>query len=132
MHTWSVIVGVLGVCATGLWLRLPSQQRAQWQPQRCWLLGLVALFPAWLLTFLGLLGFPSGTGVVEEVLPPAALFSSGAGLLGVVATDAVLRRWFAFGHDLRPMLAWLLGVVSLVPAWGIALFALLRQPEGGW
>ena len=127
MPTWSVIVGVLGICGTGLWILLRSRQGAQWLPQWFWLVGLAAIFPAWLLAFLGLLGSASGTGVVEGALPPAALFSSGAGLLGVVATDAILRRRLVLGHDLRPMLAWLFGVVSLVPAWGIALFALLRQ-----
>ena len=127
MLTWSVIVGMLGICCTGLWMLSPSRQRAQWQPQWFWILGLAALFPAWLLAFLGLLEPPSGMGVVEGALPPSALFSSGSGLLGVVVTDAVMRRRLVCGRHLHPVLAWLFGVVSLMPAWGIALFALLRQ-----
>jgi hypothetical protein len=126
MITWSVIVGVLGIGGTGLWMLSPSRQRAQWQPQWFWLLGLAALLPAWLLAFLGLLESPSGMGVVEGALPPAALFSSGAGLLGVVATDAAVRRRLVLGRDFHPVLAWLFGIASLVPAWAIALFALLR------
>lgn len=127
MLTWSVIVGVLGVCGTGLWIRSRSRHRAQWEPQWSWLLGLAALFPAWLLAFLGLLASPSGSGVVGVALPPSALLSSGAGLLGVVGTDAAVRRLLASGHVLRPVTSWLFGVASLVPAWGIALFGLLRR-----
>jgi hypothetical protein len=126
MITWSVIVRVLGICGTGLWMLSPSRLRAQWQLQWFWFLGLATLFPAWLLAFLGLLGSPSEMGVVEGALPPSALFSSGAGLLGVVATDAVMRRWLVLGRHFHPVLAWLFGIASLVPAWGIAFFALLR------
>jgi hypothetical protein len=126
MITWSVIVGMLGIGGTGLWILSPSRQWVQWQPQWFWLLGLAALFPAWLLAFLGLLEPSSGMGVVEGALPPAALFSSGSGLLGVVATDAVMRRRHVSGRDFHPVRAWLFGIASLAPAWGIALFALLR------
>jgi hypothetical protein len=127
MFTWSVIVGVLGICGMGLWMVYCSRQQPQWQPQWYWFLGLAALFPAWLFTFLSLLGSPSESGVVEVALPPSALFSSGAALLGVVGTDAAVRRLLASGRGPRPVMAWLFGVTSFVPAWGIALFGLLRR-----
>lgn len=127
MLTWSVIVGVLGICGMGLWMVYCSRQEPQWQPQWFWLLGLLALFPAWLFTFLSLVGSTPGSGGVEVALPPSALFSSGAALLGVVGTDAAVRRLLASGRGLRPVIAWLFGVASLVPAWGIALSGLLRH-----
>jgi hypothetical protein len=127
MLIWSVIVGVLGICGMGLWMVYGSRQEPQWQPQWFWFLGLAALFPAWLFTFLSLLESPSGSGVAEVALPPPALFSSGAALLGVVGTDAAVRRLLASGRSLRPVMAWLFGIASLVPAWGIALSGLLRR-----
>jgi hypothetical protein len=119
--------GILGVCGTGVWTVYHSRKVVHYTPQWYWVAGLVALFPAWLLAFLGLLTSPHGPGVVEVALPPAALFSSGAGLLGVVGTDAAVRRLLASGRDLHPVRFWLFGVATLVPAWGIALFALLRR-----
>jgi hypothetical protein len=127
MLTWPILVGVLGICGTGLWMVSCSRQQPPWPPQWCWFLGLAALFPAWLFTFLSLLEAPSGSGGVEVALPPAALYSAGAALLGVVGTDAAVRRLLASRHGLRPVMAWLVGVTSLAPAWGIALFGLLRR-----
>jgi len=127
MIVWSVSVGVLGICGTGLWLMSRSQQRDYGHPLRVWCLGLVALLPAWLLAFLGLLAAPTGQSVVAVLLPPAAILSSGVGLLGVVATDAAVRRLHASGRLDGRVLYWLLGVVALLPGWGVALFGLLRR-----
>ena len=127
MLAWSILIGMLGICGTGLGIVYGSRYRPQWQPQWFWLLGLAALFPAWLVTFLSLFGSPSGSAGVEVAVPPAALFSSGAALLGVVGTDAAVRRLLASGRGLRPVMAWLFGIVSFVPAWGIALSGLLRR-----
>jgi hypothetical protein len=127
MLAWIILVGMLGICGTGLGIVYCNRYRPQWQPQWFWFLGLAALFPAWLCTFLSLFGSPSGSADVEVAMPPAALVSSGAALLGVVGTDAAVRRLLASERGLRPVIAWLLGVVSFVPAWGIALSGLLRR-----
>lgn len=122
MSVWSVVFGILGVGGTGIGILFSTRRRGAYEPQRAWCIGLAALFPAWLLAFLGLLASPSGLGA-SVALPPSALWSSGAGVLGVVLTDAAVRRLHAAGRA-SPLLSWLLGVIGLVPAWGIALIAL--------
>ena len=105
---------------------MTSLSRTQDGPQWYWFCGLVALLPAWLLACLGLLTPPPGQGMYV-FLPTAVFFSSAAGLLGVVGTDAAVRRLQATGRARHPVLYWLLGVVSLFPGWGIALLGLLRR-----
>lgn len=126
MSTWSVVIGILGICGTGAWMAYHRRQQTHEEPQRHWLMGLAGLLPAWFLAFVGLLGSLSEQGV-NVSQPLAALFSSGAGLLGIVLTDAALKRLHASERTRRPMIYWLLGVVALVPAWCIALFDLLRR-----
>jgi hypothetical protein len=125
MSVWSVVLGVVGVCGSGVWILVDSRRGRAYEPQRAWLIGLAALFPAWLLAFLGLLEMASGLGS-EVSLPHSALWSSGAGVLGVVLTDAAVRRLSDAGRT-DPLLPWLLGVIGLVPAWGLALLALWGQ-----
>lgn len=94
-------------------------KRPEWKTQQYWLLGLAALFPAWLVAFLSLL--PSATAPGGDTpLPPRALFSSVAGLLGIIATDYLLRRLQKSGCALRPLTYWLIGWASLIPAFCIA------------
>jgi hypothetical protein len=64
MLLWSVMVGILGVCGTGVWVTYLSRQRTQYGLQWYWFYGLVALLPAWLVAFLSLLTPPSGGGQV--------------------------------------------------------------------
>lgn len=123
MSRWSLIIGILGVCGAAVWLRSRMQHGASDAAQRSWLVGLASLFPAWLLAFVGLLSSPAGLEGTDS-LPLSALFSSGAGLLGVVLTDAAVRQLLASGRARHPVLYWLLGVVSLMPAWCIALLHL--------
>lgn len=125
MSVWSVVLGILGVGGTGLWILFYGRRGGAYEPQRAWFAGLAALFPAWLLAFLGLLDTVSGLGS-EVSLPHSVMWSSGAGVLGVVLTDAAVRRLFEPGHT-HPLLPWLLGVIGLVPAWGLALLALGGQ-----
>ena len=54
-------------------------------------------------------------------LPPRALFSSVVALIGVIATDYLLRRLQKSGHTLSLVTYWIIGVIALVPAWLIAL-----------
>ena len=127
MIIWSVVIGILGVGGTGLWMRYHPRQGRHYEPQWYWFVGLAALLPAWFLAFLGLLGSSPPRPDAEVALPLSALFSSAAGLLGAVFTDATVRRLQASGRAPQPLIYWLLGMLSLVPAWCIALIVLLRR-----
>lgn len=85
-----------------------------------WLFGLASLFPAWLISFLALLQ-PITQSAADAPLPPRALFSSGVGLAGIIATDYLLRQLQKSGRSLRPLIYWLVGLMALLPAWCIAL-----------
>lgn len=122
MRTWSVVVGVAGMLATWIWMTCLAR-RLSFDPIRAWLLGLGALLPAWLIGFLGLLG-PSSLGRPEPALKVSFILSSSAALLGVILTDAAVRRFRGSGREHRPVTYWLLGVAALLPAWGIALLSL--------
>ena len=120
---WSIALGVLGIFAA--WGALASLERraAGSKPHHFWLIGLAALFPAWLIAFLALLQ-PATQGGAEVPLPPQALLSSGVGLGGVIATDYFLRRAQKSGRALSPLVSWSLGVVALIPACLIAWVSL--------
>lgn len=108
MNWVSFAVAVVGVAVSGaamFYLRPDSRAG--------WLLGLAALFPAWLAAFLTLID-PASRSAVDIPLPPRALLSSGAGLLGVIATDYYLRK---SGAAVKALNAWIIGVAALLPAW---------------
>ncbi|MGH7767674.1 MAG: hypothetical protein ACREQP_09490, partial [Candidatus Binatia bacterium] len=81
-----------------------------------WLIGLAGLFPAWLIAFLTVIQ-PASQSAVDVPLPPRALFSSAIGLIGVIATDYVLRRAQQTGRELSSFLSWVMGWAALIPAW---------------
>jgi hypothetical protein len=123
MTKFSIILGVLGLFATAAGVPYLSGWGSNWGPRQHWLLGVMALFPAWLIAFLGLL--PSYVGPEYDPLPRSALLSSMVALLGVVFTDTAVRRLDKSGYSLSPFTYWLLGAAGLVPAWVIALWILL-------
>jgi hypothetical protein len=119
MIIWSVVAGALGIYGTRALVRRAASRSAGWTPERCWLLGMAALFPAWLIAFLAVLTLgtkvvPKGVVIVKSVAP----------LLGAIVTDAVVRHLRAPGRERRPVTYWLLGVAALLPGWGIGLLAL--------
>jgi hypothetical protein len=89
------------------------------EPRHYWLLGLAGIFPAWLIAFLTVIQ-PASESPVDVPLPPRALFSSAAGLIGVIATDYFIRRAQARGGVLTPVMWWMIGWAALLPAWLIA------------
>jgi len=116
----SMILGVLGVLGTGTAVLYGSRRAPHWRPQHHWLLVVAALFPAWLVAFLGLL--PPITGEIpQDPLPPSGILSSGATLLGVIASDYALRRLQKSARVCHPLVYWLLGLAALIPGWFIAL-----------
>jgi len=117
----SVALGVLGVAMISAgWPHL-RRYVPYWGPRQHWILGLAALFPAWLIAFMGLL--PSSPGGFETSLPRPALFSSAAVLLGVIFTDGLARHLQSRTDDQWPLLYCLLGMAALIPGWFIALFS---------
>jgi hypothetical protein len=118
----SIVLGVLGL-VTGAVVPYANRRVSNWGPRQHWLLGLMALFPAWLITFLSLL--PSSVGPERDPLPRSALLSSVFALLGVVFADTAVRRLDKSGYLLSPFKYWLLGLAGLLPAWLITLWILL-------
>ena len=115
----STIIGIVGVLASGAAVYYLQAKHPEWKAQHYWFLGLAGLFPAWLVAFLSLLPAATRAGV-DTPLPPRALFSSVAGLLGVIATDYLLRRLQKSGYALRPLTYWLIGWTAFIPALCIA------------
>lgn len=115
MNIVSLVIVVIGLFASGV-AALYMRGR---EPRHYWLLGLAGLFPAWLIAFLTVIQ-PASQSPVDVPLPPRALFSSAAGLIGVIATDYFIRRAQARGGELRPFTGWISGVIALMPAWLIA------------
>jgi hypothetical protein len=119
----SVVLGVLGLVTTAAVIPYANRRVSNWGPRQHWLLGLMALFPAWLIAFLGLL--PSSVGSERDPLPRLALLTSVVALLGVVFADTAARRLDKSGYLLSPFKYWLLGLAGLLPAWLITLWILL-------
>jgi len=119
----SIVLGVLGLFTTGAVVPYLNRWVSNWGPRQHWLLGLMALFPAWLIAFLGLL--PSSVGPEYNPLPRSALLSSVVALLGLVFTDTAVRRLDKSGYFLSPFKYWLLGLVGLLPAWLITLWIIV-------
>jgi len=127
MIGWSLLAALLGVLGTWLGTARLARRESLLRPWAHWLLGMGALLPAWVVAFLSLLGRSSGPRP-EKASSVSWILSSSAALLGVIVTDAVLRRLRESGRDHSPAIYWLLGVVALLPAWGIALLGLMVKP----
>jgi uncharacterized membrane protein (GlpM family) len=111
----SLIVGVVGVLASAVAAIFLKDR----PPRHYWLLGLASLFPAWLIAFLTVIQ-PASQSAVDVPLPPRALFSSSAGLIGIIATDYFLRQAQQSGRVFTPLAWWTIGWLALLPAWLIA------------
>jgi len=123
MITWSLLAGVVGLLGTWTLIAYRARRKPPSGPVFYWVLGLVALLPAWLIGFLGLLG-PSPVGRPELSVEVPFILSSSTALLGVILTDAAVRRLRGSGREHRPVTYWLLGVAAFAPAWCIALLGL--------
>ena len=130
MTKWSVAVGVLGILGTGAVVTYLSRRASHREPERYWLLGLAALLPAWLIAFVGLLGAAPLERRPELSSSVSWILSSSAALLGLILTDAALRRLRESGQTHRAVTYWLVGVFTFLPAWGIALLGLAMNVLG--
>lgn len=129
MIPWSIFAGVMSLLGSWLATAHFARRQSRQRPELYWCLGIAALLPAWVTAFVGLLGRASGPRP-EKILTGAWILSSSVALLGVIITDAVLRRLHESGRDHRPLTYWILGVLAMVPAWGIALLVLLLKSPG--
>jgi hypothetical protein len=116
----SVFLGLLGVVASRIGLTYLTTDGASRDPHAYWALGLVALLPAWLVAFDGLLG--TTPGVRPQLVSGAAwLLSVAAGLIGAIATEAGVRGAGDSVEAHHAARLWRLGVLAFLPAWVIVL-----------
>ena len=106
------VVGILGTGAATSYLQGKVDR---WGPQYFWFLGLIALFPVWLLRFFAIL-LPATKEAGDVPLPPRAILASGVALLGVIASDFLVRRMQRSSSVRRGLAFWILGVIALLPA----------------
>jgi len=118
----SILAAALGVPGTALLTIFLARRESTLRQEIYWLLGIGALLPAWLIAFLGLMGDSTGAPP-EKALKLLWMVSSATALLGVIVTDALLKRLRESGREYGPLTCWLLGAVTLLPAWGFALAA---------
>ena len=126
MITWSIVAGAAGICGTGAVIARLASRWPRYNPERCWLIGMAALVPAWLIAFLGVLGLSPAQGPER----PLFIFSSSLPLLGAIVTDAVVRRLRESGGDHRPVTYWLLGIAAFLPGWAIGVIGLMVKTTG--
>jgi len=126
---WSALGGVLWVLGTGVGTAYLTRQNTSRHPPIYWLLGIAALLPPGMIAFAGLLGSVTGPRP-EKILTAAWILSSSAALLGVIVTDALLKRFGESGRGHRPLTSWLRGIVALLPGWAIAFLVLMLKTTG--
>ena len=119
---FSLFLALIGVVASRVGLTRATAGDVPRDPHVHWVIGLVALVPAWLTAFLALL--PTEPGVRPQAISSASwLLSGAAALIGAIATEARIREGGHAGEPVRTAATrpWRLGVLSLVPAWLIAV-----------
>jgi len=117
--TLSVWVGVFGVLAGALVSACFRDRLGK--PERCWLAGLAAAAPAWIIALTVLLGGISGENPDKGMKALLAL-STASGLLGVIVTEFCVRWLKARPATAPGAVYWFLGAVALAPSWGFMLW----------
>jgi hypothetical protein len=121
---WSIVAALVGTLGTWFGMARLDWPKSSRPPELFWVLGMAAVFPSWLVAVLALLG--RMTGRFPEVSLAGWWIMSGAALiLGVILTDAKVRRLRESGKEYPRARYWVLGVVAFLPAWWIALLGLL-------
>lgn len=116
----SIALGATGVLVTRWCLgRLGASER---DPHAWWGIGILALLPAWVIAFAGLL--PDAPGERQQLASAVVwILSAAAGLSGVIATEGYLRRQEEAGQRLSPERLWCLGLIALAPSWTVMILA---------
>ncbi len=118
----SLAIGLLGALASRGWAQRLASQGSGADPHAYWFLGFAALLPGWLVALLALLG-PAPVQRLRGLTEAAWILSAAAGLIGAIATEALVRRdW-----DAERRRHWWYGLASLVPAWLISLIGYLAR-----
>lgn len=125
MIGWSVLAALLGTL--GSRLALARVHRLGGSPHLYWFVGLLGMLPAWLIAFVGLLG-ASATARPEAVRAAAFIWSSATGLLGLILSEAAVRRLHESGRPYGSLTYWGVGGAALIPAWATALLGLAWTP----
>jgi hypothetical protein len=111
----SILIALAGSLVSGVTARSLRRKNPLRDQRHYWILGVAALLPAWLMAFLRIIQ-PASAQAVDVPLPPPAILSSGAGLLGVIATDYLFRRVLNPRPGTSAVIHWLVGWVTLLPA----------------
>jgi hypothetical protein len=111
----SILIALVGSLVSGMVARSLWKKNPQRDQRHYWILGVAALLPVWLVAFLRVIQ-PASAQAVDVPLPPPAILSSGVGLLGVIATDYLLRRVLNPRPGSGAVAHWLVGWVALLPA----------------
>jgi hypothetical protein len=116
----SVLLGLIGAVASRIGLMYLYADGTSRDPHAYWALGLIALLPAWLVAFVGLLG--STPGVRPQLVSGAAwMLSAAAALVGAIATEAGVRGAGDSVEAHHAARLWRLGLLAFLPAWVIVL-----------
>lgn len=116
----SLVLAFLGVVATRTAVANLAAGAPERDPHVYWVLGLVALLPAWLVPFVALMGSAPTPRVYLSWAIPWAL-SSSAALVGAIVSEAAVRRGVGASGPSSPARCWRLGAVWFAPAWVITL-----------
>src|SRR5262249_5385643 len=122
----SVVLVLLGVVVSRVGLTRLTADAASRDPHAYWALGLIALLPGWLVAFVGLPG--PGPGPEPARVGGGGLgLAAGAGVIGRIATEARVRGVGDSVEVHHATRLWRLGVLALLPAWGIVLVGYLAR-----
>ena len=116
----SLVLAFLGLVATRTAVANLAAGAHARDPHVYWILGVVALLPAWLVPFVALMGTVPTPRIYLSWAIPWAL-SSSAALIGAIVSEAAVRRGVGSAAPRSPAWCWRLGAVWFAPAWGIAL-----------
>jgi hypothetical protein len=122
----SMLLVLVGVVMGWVGLRRLTADATSRDPHAYWALGLMTLLPGWLAAFVGLLGTAAG-GKPELVPAVAWVLSAAAGLIGAIVTEARVRGVGESAEVHHAPRLWRLGVLALLPAWGIVLIGYVAR-----
>ena len=120
---WSLGLAMMGVAGSAWGARAVARRSPAPTPRIMWVTGVPALLLAWLVPLVSLL---NAAGTAEGPPRKAFMVASAAAILGVLGSDWLINREEKRKLAPRPLAWWLLGVVTLLPAWMVALLLVSR------
>ena len=120
---WSLGLAVVGVAGSAWGARAVVRRSLAPTPRIMWATGVPALLLAWLVPLVSLL---NAAGTAEGPARKTFMVASAAAILGVLGSDWLINREEKRKVAPRPFAWWLLGAVTLAPAWVVALLLVSR------